>query len=107
MKRSKAINSRGLNYWFEGPDFRWTLVMWNNKFAIYKQVDLENSKTYYEVWRIRFRKERILHGRLLKGAQRFPSDEEFERHAWFAPTYEKALMIYNARSGRKEGVLEN
>jgi len=71
--------------------FNWYLLNCNAKYAIYKRTDLETLQICYDVMRVRFRKERILNGLTLPSGFKWPSDEDFGKHAWSFYNYEKAF----------------
>lgn len=74
--------------------FDYELVQRDANRAIYKQHVSENCH-YWEVFRIRKRKESIFKGKQIPEREIFPSDEDFGYTAWTCMTLERAMERYN------------
>ena len=74
-KLKKEYMKRGIRYTKVGRD---------DKFAFY-MAELHNAR-WFEVFRIKVGKERIIDGVTIEEGEMFPSDEPFGKWAWTFPT---------------------
>jgi hypothetical protein len=73
--------------------FNYTQVLRAGNKAIYAQTVTENLE-YYEVFYIRERPDRVLNGKLIKGGEAFPGNEDFGKTAWSLMTRKQAIKKY-------------
>jgi hypothetical protein len=76
--------------------YTYELLKRTDKAAIYKQIpdEVESTKVYYEVFKIRISKAKVMFGVELPEKEKFPSDEDFGKSAWTCTTLERAEEIY-------------
>ena len=77
--------------------YTYELLKRTDKAAIYKQIpdEPESKNIYYEVFKIRISKAKVMFGVELPEKEKFPSDEDFGRSAWACVTLERAEEIYD------------
>lgn len=94
MMYSSQTNLHGCPKWVKRRGFRYELTVSNGKHCIYSQTDEESDQIIgYEVFRIKFQKERVVEGKVLKSRFQFPHDEAFGEWAWFTASLSSAVII--------------
>lgn len=84
---------RTLPTYFQRKGFRYTQILRGPKACLYSQgvsKEMEN----FEVFLLRVKPERCLHGKILEAGEIYPHDAAFGFWAWTYKDYKRALKKY-------------
>lgn len=91
MTNTNIQNVKPLEQIIKRNGFSYHQVTRNKKVAIYEQRGKDNSISGYEVFLIKVLPDRKIKNTLILSYEKFPSNEDFGKTAWFYHTLDKAV----------------